>query len=119
MTLTKQLRPGHRYDLSRLEKLATLNPSECYVGLDEFEGYVVFCFSGTETAVLENPLEGNAVYIISSGWQPLSRLSKSELLEEMPEIVHRVVHQGDWFSRLVIELSRGQPATPRHWGEGQ
>lgn len=90
--------------LDRLERLASLQPSECYVGVDEFRGYVAFCFEGTSTTVLDNPLEGNALYVITSGWRELSRLCKRALLTEHPSRVRRLVHRGDWFRRLCAEL---------------
>ncbi|MFY9558148.1 MAG: hypothetical protein WAV47_25840 [Blastocatellia bacterium] len=63
-----------RYDIERLRRINTLAPTSIYVGLDEFEGYVVFYFEGLKAAVLECPTVGNAVYIIRGDWRSLSRL---------------------------------------------
>src|SRR6266498_4729818 len=52
------------YDLQRLRDVYGLGPSEIYIGLHEFNGYIVFYFSGLHKAVLECPVTGNAVYII-------------------------------------------------------
>ena len=96
------LRPGstRKYDKDRLRKLLTLNPVACYVGMDEFEGYVVFCFRGTDRAVLDNPLVGNAVYILSGDWRVLSGLTKGELLEHHRASAIRITHHAAWFDRV-------------------
>src|SRR5205823_10673742 len=43
------------FDIDRLNKAYSLNPDEVFVGIDEFEGYVVFYFGLAETAVLDCP----------------------------------------------------------------
>lgn len=88
------------YDNTRLEKLFTLNPTIIYVGIDEFEGYVVFQFAKTGISVLECPIVGNAIYVLKQDWKYLSKLSKRELLEEHRTSVIRIIHSGEWFTRL-------------------
>jgi endogenous inhibitor of DNA gyrase (YacG/DUF329 family) len=92
------------YDLQRLRDVYSLAPTEIYIGLHEFNGYIVFYFSGLHKAVLECPVTGNAVYIIQGDWKKLSRLSKTELVNYHSEEVVRVIHTGNWFGRLRQSL---------------
>lgn len=100
--------PRFAYDPARIEKAFSLGPERCYVGTDEFDGYVVFTFPDTEKALLECPIFGNAIYIIDSGWRRYARMSKRELLADRTRGVTRIVHRGDWFARVRRAL--GKPA---------
>ena len=93
-----------KYELNRLESLKTLNPTTCYIGLEEFEGYVVFCFDYTEKAILENPVRGNAIYVIYNNWPEMSKMTKRELLTNQDDNVKRIIHRGDWFQRLKSNI---------------
>ncbi len=97
--------PRIKYERERIVKAFSLGPKECYVGKNEFEGYVVFTFSYTSKALLECPLYGNAIYIIDSDWKRWSRMSKQELLSSSHEVT-RIIHRGDWFSEVKRELKR-------------
>jgi len=88
------------FDVHRLHKAYSLNPDDVFVGIDEFEGYVVFYFAEAETAVLDCPVTGNAIYIFGENWKSLSHLTKSALLSTRKRDVVRIVHIGKWFSRL-------------------
>jgi|GEM_PF-2417854 len=87
-------------DMNRLHKAFSLGPEEVFVGTDEFEGYVVFYFASAETAVLDCPVIGNAIYVFGENWKSLSRLTKSQLLSAKRPNVERIIHSGAWFSRL-------------------
>lgn len=97
-------RPDAPYDLDRLEKILSLKPSGYYVGDGEFEKYIVLNFKHTPKALLECPLFGNAIYVIRSDWQKLSRLSKRELLAHSSRSAVKIVHRGKWFQRVKREL---------------
>lgn len=99
--------PQCKYDLERLEHIKMLKPSTCYIGLEEFVGYVVFCFDYTEKAILENPIKGNAIYLINSNWSELSKLTKRELLSSYTDRVGRIIHRGNWFERLKAKIDIG------------
>jgi hypothetical protein len=88
------------YDIVRLHKVYSLHPDEIYVGIEEFEGYIVFYFSQPSIAVLECPVTGNAIYVFGENWKSLSRLSKSTLLNSGRSDVDRVIHNDGWFSQL-------------------
>jgi hypothetical protein len=96
--------PHARYDVERLEKAFSLGPEACYVGTDEFEGYVVFTFAQTKRALLECPIYGNAIYVLGPDWRRLSKRSKQEILAERPDGVKKIVHSGDWFGRVKTTL---------------
>lgn len=96
--------PDVRYEPERIEKAFSLGPDGCHVGNDEFDGYVVFTFPGTDRALLERPVYGNAIYVLDSDWRRLSRLSKRELLADRTQGVTKVVHRGDWFARTKRAL---------------
>ena len=92
--------PSLIVDINRLDRAYSLNPDEVFVGTDEFEGYVVFYFAGAQTAVLDCPVTGNAIYIFDDDWKSLCRLTKYDLLNSRRNRVIRIVHNGAWFSRL-------------------
>jgi hypothetical protein len=91
---------GKSFDTARVSFLLGLAPSHIYSGRDEFEGYLAFIFRTLTGAVLENPIEGNAIYIFGDDWLNLSRLSKSELFSDSSFKFRRIVHSGDWQARL-------------------
>jgi hypothetical protein len=98
----QQRNPQVEYETQRLNKVYELHPGSIYIGVDEFEGYVVFYFDRKQVAVLECPLVGNAIYVIKSNWKTLSRLSKAQLLRHHQRDVVRIVHTGDWFAKLLV-----------------
>jgi hypothetical protein len=98
------------FDEDRLERIKSLNPTAIYKGINEFDGYAVFFFNEYDGAILECPFVGNAIYLLKGEWETLSRLTKRELLEEHPREVVRIIHSGDWFSRLKELLNQSSRA---------
>ena len=96
--------PHIHFEVDRLRRVFSLNPSSLYIGIDEFDWYIVCAFSQTTKVVLECPIYGNAIYVIRENWQSLSKLPKNELLSQFPSYVHRIVHAGDWYPLLRAEL---------------
>jgi hypothetical protein len=88
-----------RLDWRRIEFLLEQQPDHAFVGVEEFDGYVAFIFSRVGKTVLENPLEGNAIYVFEKDWKNLSRLTKSEVLSD-GGFRTRIVHTREWQSRL-------------------
>ena len=88
------------FDFSRIEALLSLKPSHHYIGIDEWDGYVVYLFENTDTAILDCPVYGNAIYILTHDWKTLSRMSKSRILSLGCENVGRIIHSGDWLLRV-------------------
>ena len=91
---------NHDFNLDRLKALMGHNPSQCYQGVDEFDGYIVFLFTHTRKVALECLKIGNAIYVIEGDWRALCQLSKSDLLNQHAEHVTRIVHRGSWRTRL-------------------
>ena len=83
-------------------------PERTYARLDEFDGYLAFLFPGMNGAILENPFEGNAVYAFDDHWRERSKLTKSELFLEARRHFCRIVHAGDWKSRLASIIPKTQ-----------
>ncbi len=94
--------PQRTYDDSRINKVMGLNPSQAYLGSDEFDGYIVFLFKDCQHAVLECPWSGNALYILEGDWITLSKMPKSELLNQHYKHARRIIHDdsGNWFLKL-------------------
>ena len=90
----------YRWDLERLEYILSLNPHDCYLGKEEFDGYVAFTFSRTTKVVLEHPVYGHAMYVFFSDWKSLSRLTKMELLSQYSGEIQRIIHTGEWKKKL-------------------
>ena len=96
--------PERRYEPERIEKALSLGPSRWWEGLDDFGGYAVFEYPGTEKVLVECAVYGNAIYVIGADWKRLSRLSKRELLASRTRGVTKIVHKGDWFLRTKRAL---------------
>ncbi len=94
-------------DEKRLEMIRSLGPHKCYVGDEQWNGYVLFEFPFTEKVVLECPVEGNATYVLSGDWKTLARLTKKQLRETYPERCERVIHKDkrSWLGRVRDCLS--------------
>jgi len=92
------------FDPSRLEKIASLRPSQCYVGKESWHGYIVFEFANTDRVVLECPIEGNAIYVLSGNWKLMINHTKAELRTEYGHLCMRIVHKGTWLTRIQQTL---------------
>lgn len=96
------------FDKSRLSSIEEkLNPIECFIGKDEFEGYIVYCFDWTKKVILECPIYGNATYIISKGkhsWKEIAKASKWEARTTYSEQVTVINHSETWLERLEQNL---------------
>ena len=97
-------RPDMRYDLTRLAQIVQLKPDRCYIAKGRLVGYIAFYFAACQTAVLEHPVEGNAIYILRGNWETLSRYSKADL--GSPRHMH--TNHTSW--RLVRATQRGPVA---------
>jgi len=91
---------GPRIDPERLRQIKSLLPARCYVGSAGWTGYVVFEFPGTDKVVLECPIEGNATYILPSGWEAAVSRSKQKIRQAFAGRYAKVVHKGDWLERI-------------------
>jgi hypothetical protein len=99
------------FDEERLEKIERLlKPNKCYIGKDEFDGYVVYCFNWTQHVLLECPVYGNAIYIINQGeftWQEIAKATKWEARTKYSSQVKVINHSETWLERLEQNLRYG------------
>jgi len=97
---SRQQKSRSGVDATRLEFLLSMSPSHVYAGLDEFDGYLAFLFLKFAGAVLENPIEGNAIYVFGENWRELSKFSKTELFRQPSHPFQRIIHTDGWQNRL-------------------
>ena len=92
--------------LERLRYVDQLNPLERWRSQERLgsDPYWVFVFP--HHVVAECPTHGNAIYIIkgTSDWRNLLNRSKADLLAGFPGRVVRIMHSGEWQSRLRRKL---------------
>lgn len=85
--------------MNRLRFMASLNPSEVYLGHGGFAAYVAYVFSSTGKAVLESVLPENATYVFGGNWQAVSRLTKTEVLDGNHHL-DRIFHSNGWEQKV-------------------
>jgi len=80
----------------RLVAIESLGPSKCYVGKEQWNGYVVFEFPGSPRVALECPRKGNATYVLWDDWKSMVVHSKGYIRDHFPH--ERVFHtdRGNW-----------------------
>ena len=83
----------------RLEKLASFNSDEVYVGHGGFRSYVAYVFNASGLAVLESVMLDNATYIFDRNWQQVSQMTKAQILQGN---LHRdrIIHNANWSRRI-------------------
>jgi hypothetical protein len=97
-------------DESRVRFILDLKPDHVAVGRNTFDGYIAFIFVEKSVAVLENPIVGNALYVLRGNWRRLSQQSKRTLIQEVGEpLVRKIVHSGAWQRQLLSALGQGPP----------
>ncbi len=96
--------PRVGYDEERLEKARSIKPKQGYMGKRKFDGYVIFTFDHTPKALMECPIYGNAIFVISSALEPERwlKMKKQDLMEH-PEVT-KIPHREGWFERVKEEL---------------
>jgi len=103
--ITKNAKTGQLL-IERLRYVDHLNPLERWRSQEQLgsDPYWVFVFP--HHVVAECPTHGNAIYIIkgTSDWRNLLNRSKADLLKGFPDRVVRIMHRGDWQSRLRRKL---------------
>jgi len=89
----------------RIRSITQHNPDFLAVGVGGFSDYVVFGFTAKGRYVLESPNTGNATYVFRDDWEPISRLSKREILQgNLQE--DRLVHNSSWRYRIGTVIDR-------------
>jgi hypothetical protein len=101
----RQNLPGIAFEEARLRFAYQLMPQQIFCGTDEFDGYLAFVFEKTRSVLLECPIAGNAAYIFKESWIKLSKCNKTDLLQNHPHQVGRVIHRHhNWQSEIHAML---------------
>lgn len=90
--------------MERFTFIESLNPLEIIKGTNKFNLYFGAKFSD-EIVVLENVINGNAIYVFHQDWETLSQLSRTELFTGYSDKVKRIIHIGNWKEVLKKELT--------------
>jgi hypothetical protein len=91
----------------RMRVFSSLRPQNIVVGTSGFSRYIGAQIQG-DLIVLENPVHGNAVYVLGSDWQEVSRRTRVDLLRDETAHYERIVHRDGWEGRLrdIVEARR-------------
>lgn len=83
----------------RLEKIASFNPEEVYVGQGGFRSYVAYIFRSKTLAVLESVMLDNATYVFGQDWHEVSQMTKAEIIRGDLHL-DRIIHAKNWAFRI-------------------
>lgn len=89
--------------LDRQHNIINHSPSEIWTGQGGFNDYVAYVFPEKGKVVMESIQRGNAIYIFSTDWQTVSRLTKAEIINNNMHLA-RIVHSKGWQGRLRMQL---------------
>ncbi|MGV3663120.1 MAG: hypothetical protein ACO1TE_23240 [Prosthecobacter sp.] len=96
---------GHEERLQRFEFARSLIPSKWGVGLDDYDGYVIFIFNWTKSVLIEKAQNRNAAYIIHQEWETLCRLTRRQLRTRPKQLWERVIHNNFWQWQRAIQMA--------------
>lgn len=89
----------------RIRSVTRHNPDFIAVGLGGFSDYVVFGFTDHQRYVFESPNTGNATYIFRDEWEPISHLSKRDILQgNLQE--ERIIHNSRWYRAINEAINK-------------
>jgi hypothetical protein len=88
-------------DWTRFESIKSLRPAKCYVGQEQWLGYVAFEFLGSSRVVLECPVTGNATYVLWDDWKRMVTHPKRYIWRHFPQSYRKIVHKekSKWLAR--------------------
>lgn len=84
----------------RIEAFHALGPTDIITGSSGFSRYIGAKIQD-DLVVLENPIHGNAVYILGSDWERVSQRTRIDLLRDETAHYDRVVHRDGWQRRMT------------------
>lgn len=96
---TRNIKSKHRSLKDEIETLLSYKPDLFAIGMDNFNGYIVFGYSRKNIFILESTELNNATYIFKNTWENMSQLSKKEILDEGLHY-DRIVHSQQWKKRI-------------------
>lgn len=83
--------------IRNLDKLIENSNENIAVGTQEFKGYIVFICG--KYAILESLMPNNATYILDKAWEEISKLTKTEVLNNKLHI-DRIYHYSNWEEKM-------------------
>lgn len=83
--------------IRNIEKLIDCSDENIAVGTQEFKGYIVFICG--KYAILESLMPNNATYILDKNWEEVSKLTKTEVLNNELHI-DRIYHYLNWEEKI-------------------
>jgi hypothetical protein len=83
----------------RYRFLASLNPISFILGSESMSRYFGAMFN-ENLVVFENLEYGNAVYVMYENWEPLSKMTRTDLLHMVNKNFDRIKHTENWKGRL-------------------
>jgi tetratricopeptide (TPR) repeat protein len=88
--------------MERLDFIESCQPSECFMSSFSRDKVPYYAYLFERCVIAENPLEGNAIYVIKGieKWQSMLHLDKRTLRTRYADRVTKVVHRGEWKRRL-------------------
>lgn len=100
----------------RVKLFALLKPSAYLRGTGGFGSYIGAQFAN-DLVVFENMNYGNALYVLYSDWEDISKRSRLDLLKGTNKGFDRFVHTGDWKNQFLehirLEMHKRNPEKPR------
>ena len=86
------------FEQARLDTLEKYNPIERNIGKNGFQGYYAYIFENI--CVLENPMYGNATYIVDrERWKKSSMETKKQLINSK-RFLKKIEHNSKWFKEI-------------------
>lgn len=82
-----------------VQKLLETCDETIAIGKQEFRGYIVFEYKKKNITVLESFMPNNATYILGEDWESISKLSKTEVLNQKL-YKKRIYHYSDWEEKI-------------------
>lgn len=83
--------------IRNIDKLIENSDENIAVGTQEFKGYIVFVCG--KYAILESLMPNNATYILDKNWEEISKLTKTEVLNNKLHI-DRIYHYLNWEEKI-------------------
>ncbi|MBQ3408514.1 MAG: hypothetical protein IJH12_04845 [Clostridia bacterium] len=91
--------------IRNLDKLIENSDENIAVGTQEFKGYIVFICG--KYAILESLMPNNATYILDKDWEEISKLTKTEVLNNKLHI-ERIYHYSNWEEKMNKYMKGGE-----------
>ncbi|MCM3593454.1 hypothetical protein HN020_03095 [Brevibacillus borstelensis] len=98
--------------VNRIETIEKYQPDEVAFGAKGFQGYLVFKFSALGFYVFESMLHGNATYVVRGDWESVSKMTKSEIIQNSLH-EYRFTHHDSWKKNIHELLEKNLLTTQR------